>query len=344
MKIPKAKRKPNGTWIIQVMADGSRISKVFDTEKDAVSWAAAVKAGREQQKKNPANMTVKEAYTKYIDEGKMVFSPSTVAGYKKLQRNTFQSIMNIKLSSLDQRHVQKAVDIMIKEGKAPKYIASAHGLLSSVLKRYYPDFILTTHLPQKQKKEIVIPTDADIISMLSAAKGTNSELPIALAVWMGLRASEISGLTWDCIKGDVMHIKQARVRGEDGLYTKRPKTYSGDRRIHIPAEIMKMLDEIPHKGEYIVNASPHAIYSSFSRLCKKNGIRHYRFHDLRHYNASVMIANGAPMSYITARLGHSSDLMVRTVYGHIMESKKEEVASNLENYISKKLQPNLQPK
>lgn len=343
LNIPKPKKKANGTWIVQVMVDGKRQGKVFDTEKEAIAWAASVKAGITRQKKNPSNLTVGEAIDKYIEDGEAVYSPTTIMGYKKLRRNTMQSIMDIKLSNLTQNDVQKAVNQMVRDGKAPKYIASAHGLLSSVLKKYAPDLRLDTILPAKRKQEIVIPSEEDIQKIISASKGTRSELPVALAVWLGLRASEISGLTWDCIEGDMLHIKQSRVRGEDGLQLKPPKTYSGDRKIHIPAYVKSLLDETPHKNEFVVDAAPHAIYARFSRLCEKNGITHYRFHDLRHYNASVMLANGTPMNYITERLGHSSDLMVKQVYGHIMKSRKEEAAEALENYMESKLQLKLQP-
>lgn len=42
------------------------------------------------------------------------------------------------------------------------------------------------------------------------------ELPVLLAMWMGLRASEIRGLTWGDIDGDMLHVRQAIVEGEDG--------------------------------------------------------------------------------------------------------------------------------
>ena len=42
------------------------------------------------------------------------------------------------------------------------------------------------------------------------------EVPILLAIWLGLRESEIRGLTWDCIQGDMLHIKRAVVDGEHG--------------------------------------------------------------------------------------------------------------------------------
>lgn len=340
MKIPKATKKPNGTWLIQVMIDGKRTGKVFDTEKEAIAWAAAVKASGERITQNPLNIVLADAYNRYISSKEAVLSPSTVMGYNKFKRNTFQGIMQTKLKDLTQDRIQREVNRMIREGKAPKYIRNAHGLLSVILKEYRPDLQLHTMLPQKEKKEIQIPTEEEIQQIVSAAKGTSSELSVALAVWMGLRASEISGLTWDSISGDTMTIKQARVRGDNGhLHVKSPKSYSGYRTLHIPPEIKELINQQPHTSDYIIDIAPHAIYNRFKRLCEKNGIKQYRFHDLRHYNASVMIASGMPMKYITERLGHSSDLMVRQVYGHIMQSKKDEAAEMLEQQLRNKLQP-----
>lgn len=337
MKIPTPQKKENGTWVIQVLINGKRVGKVFETKKEAIAWAASIKTGIQKQKRSPANMTVGEAIDKYIECNEPVFSPSTTMGYKKLRRNTLKSIMDIKLCSLTQQDVQRAVNQMLRDGKAPKYISSAHGLLSATLKQYAPDFILDTKLPQKEKHEIVVPTEEDIQKITEAAKGTTAELPIALAIWLGLRASEISGLTWDCVKKDTIYIKQSRVRGDDGLYLKSTKTYSGNRSLHIPAYIKQLLDAAPRTSEYIVDLSPHAIYAKFSAICRKNGITHYRFHDLRHYNASIMLASGAPINYITERLGHSSDNMVKMVYGHVLKFKKEETAVAIEKYMEEKL-------
>lgn len=344
MKLPEPIQKPNGKWLIQVMVDGGRRSKTFDSKEAAIYWASGLKTQMREYQRSPGNMTVGQAIDRYIENGGN-FSPSTVAGYKKLRRNTMLDIMDVKLSNLTQDMVQRSVNRMLRDGKSPKYIMSAHGLLSATLKKYYPDFKLQTMLPQKQKKEIRIPTNEEVAALLQAAKGTDSELPIMLAVWLGLRASEISGLTWDCIEGDNLHIKKARVRGDDGkLYLKEPKTYSGNRVIHIPAPVKALFDKTPKNGEFIVDLSPHAIYSRFSRVSEKAGIPHYRLHDLRHYNASVMVANGTPTKYIIERLGHTSDNMVKNVYSHVMQGRKKEVSDAFEEYLSSKLQPKLQLK
>lgn len=276
MKLPEPIQKPNGKWLIQVMVDGERRSKTFDSKEAAIYWASGLKTQMREYQRSPGNMTVGQAIDRYIENGGN-FSPSTLAGYKKLRRNTMLDIMDVKLSNLTQDMVQRSVNRMLRDGKSPKYIMSAHGLLSATLKKYYPDFKLQTMLPQKQKKEIRIPTNEEVAALLQAAKGTDSELPIMLAVWLGLRASEISGLTWDCIEGDNLHIKKARVRGDDGkLYLKEPKTYSGNRVIHIPAPVKALFDKTPKNGEFIVDLSPHAIYSRFSRVSEKAGIPHYR--------------------------------------------------------------------
>ena len=343
MKLPEPRQKQNGKWLVQVSVDGKRLGKTFDTREEAVYWAAGIKTKMQEAKTAPGNMTVGQMIDRYIENGGS-FSPSTVAGYKKLRRNTFSGIMDVNLANLTQDQIQREVSRMAADGKAAKYIASAHGLLSAAMKKYYPAFHLTTMLPQKEKKEISIPSDEEVAAILRAAKGTDSELPISLAAWLGLRASEISGLTWNCIQGDAIHIKQARVHGEDGLYLKKPKTYSGDRVIHVPAPLKSLLDAAPRKSEFVVPLSPHAIYARFSRICEKAGVRHYRLHDLRHYNASVMIANNVPMKYIIERMGHASDNMVKNVYAHVMQPKKEEYAAAVESYLQNAFNKNAERK
>ena len=48
-----------------------------------------------------------------------------------------------------------------------------------------------------------------------------------LAVWLGLRASEIRGLKWEDINGEYISVKRAIVQGEAGPVEKGTKTFSG---------------------------------------------------------------------------------------------------------------------
>lgn len=341
MKLPKAKKLPSGRWNIQVMVDGKRVSLTARTEKEVMAKAAAYKAGQAQKSESPSSMTVGNAIDRYIESKDAVLSPSTVAGYKRIRKNALQELMPIKLPALTQEAVQRAVNRMARE-KSSKSVSNAHGLLSAALEMYHPDFHLRTTLPQKKKHETHIPEAEEIGRILREAKGKKVELPILLAVWLGLRASEIRGITWEEIDGDRLHIKQAIVQGEDGPAVKGTKTYSGDRVLRIPPYIQELISRQPKTDEYIVHMSGQAIYSAFCRVCESAGVRHYRFHDLRHANASVMLALGIPDKYAMQRMGHATNNMLKTVYQHTMKNKREEVDDTIDNYFNKILQTKLQ--
>lgn len=334
MKLPKAKKLPSGRWYIQVMSGGQRIGQTFDTEQDALYWAAGVKTRSKAAMKSPRSMTVGEAIDRYIESKDAVLSPSTVSGYKRIRANQLQELMSIRLPDLTPERVQRAINAMAKT-KSPKTVRNAHGLLTATLAEYYPELRLHTTLPQKERTDIVVPSEEDIAAIAAAVKGTSAELPVLLAMWLGLRMSEIRGLTWDCIEGDTLHIKQAKV--DEGLKT--PKTYNSNRYLPLPPYIKALLDVRPHTNEFIIPDSRRAIYSRFDYYVKKAGIKHYRFHDLRHVNASVMLALNVPDKYAMRRMGHATNNMLKTVYQHTMTEKEQQVNQAVDSYFENIITP-----
>ena len=336
MKMPKATKLPSGVYRVQVMVDGKRVSITDPDPKVAVAKAAAVKAKMEDARKSPRSMTVEQAVDRYIESKNSVLSPSTVLGYKRVKENLMTAILNIHLPDLTQERVQRWVNALAKE-KSPKTVRNAHGLLSAALAEYKPEMTLRTTLPQKQRYDAKIPTEDEIKAILKQAKGTIMELPLLLAIWLGLRMSEIRGLTWDCIKGSTLHVKQAMVDSEDGPTLKGTKTYNGNRKLEIPPYIKQVLDATPKNGDHPVTLSDRAIYMRFTRLCEKVGVPHYRFHDLRHCNASVMLALGIPDKYAMERMGHATNNMLKTVYQHTIKSEQEKVTEKVDNYFAQLL-------
>lgn len=323
------------------MVDGKRVSIVDENPSVAQAKAIAAQSGLIEKKLNPRKITVGEAIDRYIESKDAVLSPSTIRGYRSIQKNSVERLKNIKLDELTQEDVQRHINSLAKE-KTPKYVRNVHGLLSAVISEYRRGFELHTTLPQKVKNEISIPSEEEIQKIEEAVKGTDFELPFLLATWMGLRTSEIRGLTWDCIEGDMLHIKQALVNsGDRGDVLKPPKTYSGDRKIRIPPYIKKLLDSCQRNTEYIVNCNRNSLNWHFGKICKNLGLPHYRFHDLRHVNASVMLALNVPDKYSMKRIGHATNHMLKNVYQHVMRMKDDEVADDVDNYFSKILHTNL---
>lgn len=323
---PTPVKLPSGSWRCQVMVNGQRISVVDQDPSVAHAKALAMKTGLIQKEMPVHLMTVGDAIDRYIESKDAVLSPSTISGYKRIRENSLQDLMNVKLNFLTQEAVQRSINKMAKD-KSPKSVRNAHGLLSAALAVYRPDMVLRTSMPQKTRYDVAIPSGDDIKAIMNAAKGSKEELPILLAVWLGLRMSEILGLKWEDVEGNVLHIRRALVdEGE-----KTTKTYGSQRDLPLPEYIKSLM--APGEG-YIVKMTRRTLYCRFQAVCKKAGVQHYRFHDLRHINASVMLALGVPNKYAQERMGHATDNMLKTVYQHTMSKESVETAKKVDGYFN----------
>lgn len=110
-----------------------------------------------------------------------------------------------------------------------------------------------------------------------------------------------------------------------------PKNATSDRYVELPEEVIEMLGNGP-KSENIVKMVPHSITTGFLRLTASCGVS-VRFHDLRHYSASVMHAIGVPDQYIMARHGWKTDATLKAVYREALEDKKNSFTDKTNQYM-----------
>ena len=61
-----------------------------------------------------------------------------------------------------------------------------------------------------------------------------------------------------------------------------------------------------------------------------------RFHDLRHTNATWLIAKGVNPKTVSARLGHSDVSITLNRYAHAVQEEDKKAASLINNLINKK--------
>lgn len=78
---------------------------------------------------------------------------------------------------------------------------------------------------------------------------------------------------------------------------------------------------------------PGYITQNFTRTLKKNGLRHIRYHDLRHSCASLLLANGVSMKEIQEWLGHSNYSTTANIYSHLEYSSKVSSASTMSGIL-----------
>ncbi len=322
MKIPKAKKLPSGNWRIQIMVNGKRYSITDPDPKICKQKAKELYAGLDIET-NITPLTVGDAIDRYIESQTGTLSPSTIGVYKRYRKSYLQTLMPCHLKDLSSDLVQSAISTDSKNGKSPKTIRNAYGLLTATLKVFRPKFKPEIKLPQKAKYELEIPTEAEMKKIWAGSKGSKYELPILLASWLGLRMSEIRGLRFDDLNGNQLHIQRAIVRTGSGDAVKGTKSFSGDRYITCPEKIVSMIHAQSGKDDYICPYSESGIYNYFSRLCEREGVQHYRFHDLRHFAASEAHSLGIPNKYQMKRMGHKTDDMLKKVYQHTIRDKED---------------------
>lgn len=336
-----AKKLPSGSWRCLVYShteNGKRKYKSFTCDdpsprgkRKCEAMAAAWARDKEQ---HPAGQkTFKQAAEEYINLRTAVCSPRTIEEYTAYLDRYLSDLLSMNIDRINRNDIQRLVN-QISAGHSPKTVRNVYGFAVSVLKAYRPDFSVSVKLPQKKEIELHIPTDAEIKQIMSAVEGKNLELPILLAAFGPMRRGEICALRAESIDGNVVHVYENMVRKKvDGKKTwviKTPKSAAGDRHIVFPAFVAQKWQG---KTGRIVDICPDTITKSFSILLDELHIEHFRFHDLRHYSASIQHALGVPDIYIMQRGGWSSDRTLKQVYRHALDDKTKEQTQKINQYF-----------
>lgn len=199
---------------------------------------------------------------------------------------------------------------------------------------------------------------SELSSLFQVFKGDPLEVAVYFASFYGLRRSEIIGLKWDSIDFErktitIRHVvTQATVDGKYKLVKKnRTKTKASTRSLPLVPQFQLMLlclwkkqegNRIACKESYcnefndyiFVDSIGHLIkpgYVSqhFRYVCDKHGLKHIRFHDLRHSCATLLYENGVDMKAIQEWLGHSNISTTLNIYTHLDYKNKVHSANAL---------------
>lgn len=333
-----AKKLSSGAWRCLVYshtdADGKRKYKSFtaSTKKEAEFLAASFASGRKVEDKSDLNFL--EAANKYLDAKENVLSPSTIRGYRAIVRNYTADLNAVNIFDIDNALLQRVINKQAA-GRSAKTVSNVYGFCTAVLSMWRPDFKAHATLPQKIKKEIVVPTDEEIQTIMKLTR-ENLDLyfPVCLAAFGSLRRSEICALNipQDLTNNGVI-IRKSKVLSNNGYVLKSTtKTVSSRREAILPPFLVDQLREC--RGP-VTKYVPNSLSDTFTKLLEKNGMRAIRFHDLRHYWASCAFAEGMTDHYIMVNGGWSTMTTPRAVYAHIMQDRNADFMNSLNARFSK---------
>jgi integrase len=341
----KAKRLPSGNWNVKVFAgkdkNGKQIRKSFTapTKAEAEYMAAEFKARHKEVTRDTSAMTLSEGIDKYIEFKGGTLSPSTIRGYRHIQKHAFPSIMGVKINKLSVMVIQAAINEEI-ETKKEKTIRNEIGLIKAVLKLYAPNLSLTVLTLPKSEPFVALQLALDEVkTLIQEIKQDECAIPLYLAICGGLRASEIVALKFEDYdsKKRIIRIHRAIVPDENNrLVAKATKTKKSTRSFSIPPFLADMINALPNQTpeKHIVNTTAQSMRNHLHRICQKNHIPCIRLHDLRHINASVMAYLGIPQKYALERGGWDDIQTMDKIYQYTFKDEKQAVDDKINDFFT----------
>lgn len=356
--------KRGKTWTYQVAYyDGDKKKFVtkggFKRQTDAKNAAIVI-----ESKKNIVGLSDSEKITFYdyfndwvntYKVGKV--SPGTELKYKTVVKLISKTFSDQLLKNIRRQDYQKFID-----GLAKKHVKSTVARFNGYIRRSLGDALEDGIIHRDFTRNIVISgstkklhpmnylNESEIKKLNQYCKNTYSLLDISTAEIMfglltGCRFGEVTGLTWDCVDFKKREVKINKTY--DYMYRtgfKPTKTESSNRTLKINNDIFGLLKSLQKQqntaflsqgysntNKFVFINNRHEIPSSsavnkrLKDILKELKIENViTFHGLRHTHASMLIAQGVSLDYVSEILGHADTAITSKIYVHLLKEKRNE--------------------
>lgn len=338
----KAKKLPSGNWRVRVFGGndetGKPIYKSFTSpDKKVAEFEAAEYKLKHKKLSKAENLMFDTAADQYIANKENLLSPSTIRGYRIMQRNSFPLLKNSKLSDLAENDmIQKQMNENGKKYSA-KSLANQFGFITAVMGFFkYP--IEPVTLKQKQDKFLPVPTKKDSEKIMAILKDSpDIECQVLLALTCSLRQSEIAAIMVQDVNGSQIRIHAAMVPNENNelVYSPRNKSKAGTRTIDMPPYLSTKIAELcKEKGEgFLFDTKPGMVLKRFKKLLRDNKMPGYTIHSLRHCFAATLHAQNVPDKYVMQMGGWASDYVLKKVYQYTFDDETSKVKQKANTYF-----------
>lgn len=330
MKVPTPRQLSSGRWFIQLRLGGESIPVTEETRAACIATAQLIKAehvaGRPgRHRARASDRTVGQIIDDYIETMTPVLSPSTVRGYLTIRRNRFQQVMELRPDAV--KTWQKVINAELAE-VSEKSVQNAWGLITAALRAAKVP-VPEVKLAEIPENELSFLEPEEIPAFLDAIRGDPCEVEMLLELH-GLRASEALEVVRENridLRRNVITVKGAFVRGEDGFVEKRTnKSRAGTRPVQILIpRLSELVKEYQTARQPIPTHSASMILEHVHKACSAAGVTDVTNHGLRRTFASLGYSCGISERVLMEMGGWSDPGTMHKIY--IKLSKRDRRAA-----------------
>ena len=360
------RRKSDGQWCASIFTGGRRKYLYGKTAAEVKAKLAAARAelnkGRLPSRRAP---TVAEFLDSWLETSvRPRVRPLTYAGYKvNVEKHLLPLIGKIRLDQLTPLHVQEMMNNRLASGLSTKSVAYIHQVLRTALGLAVRWDMVSRNVarlvdrPRVERKPINPLTPDEARRFLEAIRGHRLEALFSVALALGLRQGEALGLRWDDVDFDsgTLRVRNQLQRIDGKLTLVPPKTDRSRRTLVMPQLIVERLHEHERRqvaerlwagsnwqetGLVFANrvggpTQARRVIEQFHEALKQAGIRHVRFHDLRHSCATLLLVQGVSPRVVMEVLGHSEIALTMNAYSHVVPELQREAAHQMQAILER---------
>jgi integrase len=339
-------------WLVDYRdTAGKRRSKQFSRKKDADAWStqAAWHVSQGTHTPDSQSITVSAAAKQWIERARRdKLEPTTIAGYDQHVRLHIEPLCGAaKLSQLTAPMIAGYRDQLLDKLSRPMAIRVLRSLTSIIADAQGRGQVaqnvaqaVKVKRMSRERPKVRPPSKSALRALLKAAGGSNDRQTaplVMLAVFGGLRASELRGLSWrqvDLARAAVTVDQRADAKGKIGP----PKSAASRRTVPLPASAIKALKEWklacpPSEPGLVFPSNAGKVMSHrymslnvFGPVLTEAKAVGVTLHDLRHAAASLWIEQRVEPKRVQTWLGHHSIQVTFDTYGHLFEAVERETS------------------
>jgi integrase len=280
-------------------------------------------------------------------------SVTTLAGYRSiLDVHIRPTIGRFRIRDVHAMVLDRFYDHLATErGLSPARIHQAHAVLRGAFRLavrwgWLPrNPAVDANPPTVRRKDVGVPAVEDVAAALAEAERRDPVLGtfVRLAAATGARRGELCGLTWRHVDLPArrLRIEQTVVTTtRSGLVVKDTKNHS-KRVITLDAETIAALERHRRRMAEIVLLcgqpwndaaflfpsepdgsspwNPDSVTRRWATVRAAVGLPKLRLHDLRHFQATMLLKAGVPVKNVSARIGHRDASTTLNIYAHMLE-------------------------